>query len=393
MRSKSAVLRWMAKASPVWMMCLTCACTPVRTAEVSPASGKAPSPGQANASSAGSGPAEASPPDALTAVAQYTGGKHVKADALIRKLGYVPRMAEGTWSNLPALRQIEIAYRSADAFDSDRGGQFFLAALCRDLAPHYETARNEPGLARYFKLATLLGTFQFKEPSGAQAQAPLPPEIQEVIRLFAEYASRSPLGSQHQILVSYFHLSNDAAFELFTGTRSYGQVLAAALAKVDAAQQKDAMRSLVTAVATHHEAARREPSFQTFLAGWSPPAGGAPAEPAKGPGAGANSPVSAGIVRIENPGSVAFDFYLNHKLLGRIGLGVTVSFSVLPGSHAIEWRETDLNSPFSDPQTLQVTAGNVHTLKAPRILTCTRSCAAGQCGPWECPPGLTPPPP
>jgi hypothetical protein len=201
------------------------------------------------------------------------------------------------------------------------------------------------------------------------------------------------LGSQHQILVKHFRLSSDAAFELFTGTRSYGQVLAAALAKVDPAQQNDAMRSLVTAVATHHEAARRELSLQTFLAGWSPPAGSASAEPMPGPGAGANSPASAGIVRIENPGSVVFDFYLNHKLLGRIGLGVTASFSVQPGNHTFEWRETDLNSDFGDPQTLPVTAGNVHTLKTPRILTCTRSCAAGQCGPWECPPGLTPPPP
>jgi hypothetical protein len=310
----------------------------------------------------------------------------------LRKLGYVSPMGEGAWSVLPAVRQIEIAYRCAEAGDPDRGGQFFLAAFSRDLTASAEPLKTDPALVRYLKLATLLGPLRFKEPPAAKGGAPLPDDVQQTIKLLAEYASRSLLGTQHHILVKYFNLPDDAARALIAGGQSYAQVLLQALGKVDAARQDEVVRSIVAAVATHYEAARREPSLTPFLASWSPPAGAASPEPFAEPAAAGGNAAPAGILRVENPGPIAFDLYLNRKLLGRIGTGVTASFSVAPGIHGFEWRETEVNSPFSDPQPLNVTAGNVHTLKAPRILTCTRSCAGGTCGPWECPPGLTPPP-
>jgi hypothetical protein len=387
-QSKSTALRWMGAAA-VWMMLPAFGCSMMRSGDVASGAGQSGAAHDASGGTVGGSPAEPSPPDALATVARYTAGKQVPAAELLRKLGYAPKMAESAWIGLPAVRQIELAYRAAEAADSDRGGQFFLAAFVRDLVPLSDAVKKEPALARHLKLATLLGPFRFKEPTAAQAQAPLPDDVGQTIKLLAEYASRSLLGSQQHILVKYFKLPGDAATQLFAGGQSYGQLLLQALGKVDAAQQDEVVRSIAIAVATHYESARREPSLKPFLANWSPPEGKAAPEAFPEPSAAENS--AAGILRVENPGDVAFDLYLNRKLLGRIGTGVTASFNVPPGIHGFEWRETEANSPFSDPQPLNVTAGNVHTLKAPRILTCTRSCAGGTCGPWECPPGMTPP--
>jgi hypothetical protein len=389
-RSKSMALRWMGRAAPVWIMWMACACGTMQSQSVAsgaPASGASSG---ANGSATASPAEEPTPAGALATVARYTGGKQVKAEELIRKLGYVPPMGESAWNGLAVVRQLEVAFRAAAAADPDRGGQFFLAAFLRDLTPSSEAAKKDASLLRLVKLATLLGEFRFKEPSAAQTSAPLPKDIVETIRLLAEYSSRSLLGSQHHILVKYFKLPSDAAFELFAGGQSYHQVLLQALGKVEAGQQDGVLRSIVASLATHYDTARRERSLAPFLGNGSPPAEDAPPEPAPAPAA-TDSSASAGILRVENPGTVAFDLYLNRKLLGRIGTGVTASFSVAPGIHGFEWRETEANSPFSDPQPLNVTAGHVHTLKAPRILTCTRSCANGTCGPWECPPGLSPP--
>lgn len=344
---------------------------------------------------------KSSPKEVLEAVAGYVSSERDAIGSLLNDIGFVSSVPVETWRSFSAIHKMEVAWRAAEAADPDRGGEFLLAKLARTLAAQHSAINEEPALRRYLAITFPPDKLAFVEPTPDQVHVELPREVREALRTLATYVSTGPLGSQVHILTRYFRISEDMAIDILRTNRPFSEQLVLSLSKTDTAHHDDIVRDLVVDVASHYKAAKSEPAFQRFLeagrAGEGGPSG--PIEPAPRPSPTGPPPTPtggprSGAVEIRNSGNSAMDLYVDGRLAGRVPGGATATFNMPPGSHAMAWRDPAPRSPLKTEKPVTIVPGvrSTFTVKT-TVKTCTRTCTNGNCSPWNCPPGVSPPPP
>ena len=214
---------------------------------------------------------------AIAEIAAYT-NRSLPVDAALRELGYQPPADESEWRQLSALRKVETAFHAAEAGTPGVGGTVFLARMSRNQAQKYDGVKQEPALATYLKLPDSGESLHFAESPVADGKVSLPVNVRDAIVVLADYTSRSPVGTQREILTRYCGLSDADAIE-FLRTRTYQNAIHDAIARKEADKRHATVVDLTHAVATHYEAARSEAALKPFLSGWTPPPPPAPPRP------------------------------------------------------------------------------------------------------------------
>jgi hypothetical protein len=202
---------------------------------------------------------------ALAAISLYTDDSGDLADELVKRLGFVPAIADDEWTRLPTIHKLEMAYRASEAAEPKKGGQYFLALMSRELAQMYDAVEREPALRVHFEASKdLLGTrVRFSSPE--PRTRPVPSEIRKAIIALAEYTAAGA-ESAFQLFTNpaTFNMPAEDAYELLATSGSHAEALTHALGRHSPEQQTKILRSLTLEVRSRFDGAKYEKALDPF---------------------------------------------------------------------------------------------------------------------------------
>lgn len=138
------------------------------------------------------------------------------SDSYLELLGFKrpANIAAEEWKALPALRKVEIAYRTAEI---NNQGKEFIESLCKVISRDYNSIKSEAILKGYFSGLNIpvikFGTIQQITDVG---KTPLPASVKAELLTVGKYINEGALGSMQNVFRNYFDLEEDVIFDILT---------------------------------------------------------------------------------------------------------------------------------------------------------------------------------
>ncbi|HVF56656.1 MAG TPA: hypothetical protein VM934_10930 [Pyrinomonadaceae bacterium] len=275
---------------------------------------------------------------AVRLLSHYVVGSDDVCDRLLQQIGFYPPVAEADWKMFPVIRKIETAYRMAEEAVPGGGGEQALARLSQSLAQLYAPVRTNPLLKALVSHKVRTNTIAFR-PAANYPQAALPKKVTDAIATIAAYCSRGPMGSPQAVMVRYFGLSQDEAYELLTRSDNHAEAFAIAYARTPEAERLTRLGALAKDLAPHYESIRYDKNLLALglFTKDAPPTGSV-----AGGGSG------AGVGAIARGEYSLFDLEAPAKRKSRGKRAATVAAPPVIASEALPTDMDDIVSPKQD---------------------------------------------
>lgn len=218
----------------------------------------------------------------IEVIADYTTGRVSDLDVILQQRGFVYPGAEDEWAQLPPMRKIAYAFRSAEAGERG-GGPRLLAIMAQDLAQVYDGVSLEPTLTEELARGDAKATSLKYQPVTRlpSEAAELPADIVQKLAVLADYAERGPAGALNEILIRDFGLSEVDAWEIQLTRPTKEKALKAGCVKAGVSSCNRAMQSLTRRLSRVYSGMWYERLLSPFLDDGGPDTRGPPGD---GPG-------------------------------------------------------------------------------------------------------------
>ncbi len=195
------------------------------------------------------------------ALAKYSISKNDLVSRTLLKIGYRPQNKE--WNGYPVINKLRIAYIAAEEANAG-DGEKVLSRIAKEVYKKYDGAKDDLEVRKLNDIEAK-DQFDFLHPTNLD-EIKLDPEIRKGIESISKYTEKGALGGTRRILLDFYGLSKDEAFDILSRSRSSKEALEVGITKAKIPpKQKVRMAEIVETITKKYDSARHDVAFEKFL--------------------------------------------------------------------------------------------------------------------------------
>lgn len=200
------------------------------------------------------------------AVAKYSTIENDLVRGILLRIGYEPLTIE--WNSYPVVNKLRIAYITAEEAKPGNGKKV-LNTIAREVYNKYDGAKYDLEIKKMYGGETVEHADFIHPPNLDEIK--INPEIRRGIESISEYTEKGALGGTRRILLDFYGLSKDEAYDVLIKSKSSKEALEVGLTKAQIPpEHKVRIAEIVETITKKYDSARYDIAFERFLKDQAP---------------------------------------------------------------------------------------------------------------------------